>query len=321
MNSFVRNLCVKVKDIFIREPQLIGKYYRPFFLEKTSARNVFMADGRTTHGGMFDRLKGLISVYAISKVQEKDFKIHFTSPFRLEDYLVPIEYDWRIADEDLSYSYPSSRPLFLYGECYSPRRLMKNRRCEAHFYYGYDSLDEINKQYHTSFEWGDLYRELFQPTQRLQEYINHYREEIGKEYIAIHTRFLNLLGDKMETDINPTLPQEEKMQLIETISNQVMTLIDGCEEGQKIMLASDSATFISYMQQLTDRIYVVPGEIKHIDTASQTDDSDVIKMFLDYYLLAGAKKVYSIVGKGMWPSAFPEYAAKIGNTDFERLCV
>jgi len=36
-------------------------------------------------------------------------------------------------------------------------------------------------------------------------------------------------------------------------------------------------------------------------------------------LMGGAKKVYSIWSEGMWKSAFPEYAAMIGRTEFERV--
>ena len=37
-------------------------------------------------------------------------------------------------------------------------------------------------------------------------------------------------------------------------------------------------------------MYIVPGTVKHIDTAGETDDSENIKMFTDYYLISGAQK-------------------------------
>jgi hypothetical protein len=89
----------------------------------------------------------------------------------------------------------------------------------------------------------------------------------------------------------------------------------------RLMLASDSMTFIEYIKQLIPDVYVVPGTVKHIDTAGHTDDAENIKMFLDYYLIAGAKKVYNLVADGMWPSAFSEYAAKIGDVAFERVTI
>ena len=73
---------------------------------------VFMVDGRIPHGGMFDRLKGLITVYAIAKSQNISFYIHFTYPFRLEKYLYPNSYDWRIRDEDMIYESTLKSPLF-----------------------------------------------------------------------------------------------------------------------------------------------------------------------------------------------------------------
>lgn len=314
----LRNFIVRILDVFYREPRLVWKYYRPFsFCDKKSGRDIFMVDGRVGHGGMFDRLKGAISVYAVSKVHRKEFKIHHAYPFDLRKYLEPNGYDWSIAEEDVCYRFPAARPLFLYGECYDPKRLFKNRRCEAHFYYGYDSLDKINERYGTSYDWGQLYRELFKPTPHLQQYIGRYQQEIGCDYIAIHTRFLNLLGDKVETSINPELDSAGKAELMRQMTGKVKAL--AAMHGMRVMLASDSMTFIQHVQSEMPDVYVVPGQVKHVDTAGETNDAENIKMFLDYYLISHARKVFSMVGTDMWPSAFPEYAAKIGNVEFERI--
>ncbi len=284
---------------------------------------LFRVDGRVGHGGMFDRLKGLISVYAVAKAQGKPFRILFTYPFRLETYLEPRDYDWRLREGELSERFPKARPVFAYGECYNPVRIMKNRRRQTHFYYGYNSLDKINEHFGTDYDWGQLYHELFRPSPYLQQYLDHYQKEIGSDYIVVHTRFLNLLGDKTETDINPELPVEQRQALMDRIIEKMKevspSLGGGKGEASRVMLASDSMTFIAYARKRMPEVYVVPGTVKHIDTAGKTDDAENIKMFLDYYLIAGAKKVYNIVGPGMWPSAFPEYAAKIGQTEFERV--
>ena len=318
----MRSILVRLYDTWIREPRMIWQHYRPFFHNGERGRkdcNVFMADGRTMHGGMFDRLKGLISVYAVSKAQGKEFKINFTSPFRLERYLEPNNYDWSIGENELADSYPAARPLLLYGECYSPGRLLKNRRCEAHFYYGYDSLAAINDRYQTSYDWGELYHELFRPTTYLQQYIDNIARQLCNKYIAIHTRFLNLLGDKVETDINAELHAEQQQQLIKRIGNEIERVMKQHPDS-RLLLASDSTRFVDYATRCFPTIYVVPGRISHIGT-QQSDDGQVIKMFLDYYMLASAQKVYGIVADGMWASAFPEYAARIGGISFERIIV
>jgi len=94
--------------------------------------------------------------------------------------------------------------------------------------------------------------------------------------------------------------------------------IHACHPSSRMMLATDSMTFIYYAKERIPDLYVVPGTVKHIDTAGETDDSENIKMFTDYYLLARADKVYSLWHEGMWKSAFPEYAAVIGGVEFVR---
>lgn len=305
----------RIIDVVWREPKLIAKCYRPFCFEKKSNKMVFKVDGRFSHGGMFDRLKGAISVYAASQCIGREFKISFTHPFDLRDYLEPNEYDWTIDEKELAKGWPAARPLFLYGEFANPARLVKKRSCESHFYYGYNSLDWLNKRYNKNFEFGALYKQLFKPTERLQKYINMYKAEIGCKYVVAHFRFMNLIGDSTEfKEINPTLPEAEQSVLIEKSLEQLRQL-----STQRIMLCTDSARFVSIVKKQMPEVYVVPGEIRHIGTAEDNTDASTIKMFLDYYLIAEAEKVYNFVSDGMWKSAFPEYAAKIGQKPFERV--
>lgn len=314
----IRNFLVRLLDCCYREPRLINKYYRPFSFKRVGEKYVFMVDGRLGHGGMFDRLKGIMSVYAIAKARGVDFRINFTYPFRLEKYLEPNRYDWRLKGGELCYHYPAARPVIAYGEIVNPSRLWKQHKGQTHYYYGYNSLNNINAHFGTNYEWGALYRELFKPTAYLQQYIDHYRQEVGKDYFVVHTRFLNLLGEPMEiASRNPTLPETEQEQL-KSQCLEAIRLLRKKHEGLRLMIASDSMRFISYVLERMADVYVVPGTVKHIDTAGKTDDAENIKMFLDYYLIASARRVYSVVGPGMWKSAFPEYAAKIGGVPFER---
>ena len=312
---------VMLMDIVWREPKLILKYYqqpKPRNLA-WKGRNVLMVDSRVEHGGMFDCLKGIITIYAISKAMGKDFRIHFVSPFRLEDYLVPNHYDWTIGDDELCYSFPQARPVIAYGELSNPRRLWKKRRGETHFYYGYNSLDLVNEHFGTHNEWSELYDELFKPTEELQSQIDYYKKEVGDDYVVAHFRFLNLLGDKMEkASLNPTLPEQERKVLMERALAQLRRIAE-MHPGVRLMLASDSSNFVNYIKKEIPSVYTIPGTIKHVGTAKSASGAEIIKMFLDYYIIGGARKVYSLWTPGMWKSAFPEYAALIGGADFERI--
>ena len=334
----LRNKIVSLLDIFYREPRLkmrVSKEKNVIKLESDNDivnpnRYVFMVDGRIHHGGMFDRLKGLITIYAIAKAQGKEFKIDWIYPFHLDKYLSPVRTqqglicDWRINEQQMSWKPKDYQVVIAYGEFANPSRLWKNRKKETHFYYGYDSLKEVNNHFETHYNWGELYRELFKPTPYLQKYLDTFLKEIGSEYMAIHTRWLNLLGDKVEyTDINPELEsRERKKALMDAAVSKINEIYQNAKEKDsalRLMIASDSMTFISYLKQVIPDVYVVPGTVKHIDTAGETDDSENIKMFTDYYLIARAKRVYSLWHEGMWKSAFPEYAAKIGGVPFERI--
>lgn len=316
----LRDVCVMLYDAIFRSFYMKHSTANVITSQHTDTKNsyIFMVDGRIPHGGMFDRLKGAISVYAISKALGKDFRIDWTYPFDLRKYLEPNVYDWRIDENQMHWGYFDHNVVIAYGEINNPSRLWKNRQKETHFYYGYNSLDKINRFFKTEYDWGSLYREMFRPTAYLQKYLDYYHIEIGSDYIVVHTRFLNLLGDKTETDINPELQEEKKLPLM-CAARDVIVKIKRDWQNTRLMIASDSMTFITYISKEIPDVYIVPGKVKHIDTAGKTDDTENVKMFTDYYLISGARHVYSLWHEGMWKSAFPEYASKIGGVEFTRI--
>ena len=90
MNTFIEKAL-----IFRREAILILKYYlRMSDHYSAPHRIIYMADDRMCSSGMFDRLKGMVSLYALSKAQGKQFDIFHVNPFLLEDYLQPNSYNW-----------------------------------------------------------------------------------------------------------------------------------------------------------------------------------------------------------------------------------
>lgn len=334
MNKNLHYWLLRWKYTFLIEPRYIWANYRPFSFckKKNSSKYVFMVDGKMNHGGMFDRLKGLISIYALSKVNHADFRIYFSYPFKLEKYLTFNTYNWKIAEEDITYSFPLSRPLIVYGEHVHPSRIFKSRKGEVHYYYGFDSLDKLNRMYKTEFEFGQLYQELFKPTEYLQRYIYLYKSNLSENYVAIHIRFCNLLGDVVEKEgINHILDLERasflkvkcRDKIIEILRKEGISLKLPDRQKYSVLLSTDSQLFAEFIQKEIPQVYVVPGEIKHVDTVEETTDAQNIKLFLDYYMLSGAKRIYSLTDENeiLYKSAFPQYSAKIGNVPFKRECV
>ncbi len=75
---------------------------------------ICMFDGSLAHGGITDRIRGILTTWQEAKRRGTPFYIHWTHPFRLDTYLIPAEADWRI-DDCLKSS--------LYRDEYFPREL------------------------------------------------------------------------------------------------------------------------------------------------------------------------------------------------------
>lgn len=308
-----KNCFIKVL-ILRRQLITILRHYRPFSFKRTNSEYIYVSEPFMKHSGLFDKLKGIISIYALSKVYNIPYKIHFISPFILTKYLVPNDYNW--VPENVHFNYPSSHFYIVNNIFLKP--LWKKMKGENHFDLTYDVVDNINKRFGTSFDWGILYNELFKPSELLQSYLDNYSKIIGKEYIAIHFRMVNLLGDN--TEPNPDfkcLPEQEKIKLIE----DCIELIDNLKikHNKKIVIFTDSNIFSNFISTSHSDYYIVPGTIKHIGNNKKIEDQDAIKVFVDYYLISKADCVISVIGRGLYKSAFPAYAAKIGHRPFERI--
>jgi hypothetical protein len=79
-------------------------------------------------------------------------------------------------------------------------------------------------------------------------------------------------------------------------------------------------TFLSKAKQL-NRVFTLPGKIIHVDCVMDEQKEVYMKLFVDFFMLSKAKKVYSIGTKQMYPTNFPVYAAKINNAPFERILI
>ena len=94
--------------------QRLAPYYTANAPRAKNSRKqiICMYDGRMHHCGISDRLRGAVSAYYIARQMGYDFRIFFVHPFRLEDYLMPNEVDWRITKEELCYNLEDAAPMF-----------------------------------------------------------------------------------------------------------------------------------------------------------------------------------------------------------------
>ncbi len=306
----LHNRLVEYKRLF--------KYYT---LQKSCKKNLYISliDGRYYHGGMADRFKGMVSIYAFCKAQNLDYRICYKYPFQLENYLIPNIYNWQLKDNEfLSYNIFHSKPLILSKETEGKRLFRTRSNKQFHIYFNRDILEQINTHFQKNYQWGELFHELFKPTARLSAAIEQNLTQISQNYIALVFRFQQLLGDFNETGY-PILSDPEKQILIQKCLAQINQMHTQ-HPHQAFLITSDSISFLQEAQKI-ENCYIIPGKLTHMDY-TRNDDFDIhLKSFVDFFMLSKSQKIYSIGTKQMYPSEFPLYAAKLGNIPFQRIWI
>ncbi len=295
------------------EKEHIKKYYNiPVCnLNKVRKGIVVMIDGRQIHGGFADRLRGICTIYQYCKINNINFSIYYSTPFKLEDYLIPNQVQWICKQDELALDSRYARPVFLYEwmfphkyhKLYLKLRTIFSHKKQlqiytnSHFYY-----DSFSAQFQA----------LFKPAPRLLNAININMESINDKYIAMVFRFQQLLGDFKEGTFK-TLKTQEQEQLINKCINKTKELWDG---KQKILVTSDSKKFLDKISHL-EFVYTIPGNVVHIDYTKDANYEAYLKSFIDFYMIANAEKIYLLKTGNMYQSGFPKTASKVYNKPFK----
>lgn len=194
--------------------------------------------------GLSDRLKGIVTCYNYAKEFGYHLRIVFKTPFVLEDYIVPNKVDWVAGYEDLHYSIGHTRFFdesnILYMGDFTRVKLKPGK--EYHCYNIGNRQPDVYPG--TGYEWGQLYNELFKPSDALEKRLNSYSFK-EKEYVAVHLRFVNALDSFERPTIysTPLNSEEEKQHLIARCKRGIMDIKhrnNGCE----VLVFSDSQRFL-----------------------------------------------------------------------------
>lgn len=282
-------------------------------------RVVCIFDGKTKNGGLADRLRGIVSVYEVCKEQNLDFKILFTSPFNLSEFLVPNKVDWRINEDDLNYNTNIAALCYidtLTGSEYEAKKQrewfckeFKKKHIEFHV--------RTNAIFSYNGDFSTLFNELFKPSPRLRSSIEKQKAQLGTDYISTSFRFMNLLGDFNETfELHNKITKKEQSELIIKNIEQLRLLHDKYP-SKRILVNSDSTTFLQTAAKL-DYVYVIPGNVTHIDGKNNNNEYEAYeKTFLDFFMIANAERIYLLRTGQMYNSGYPFAASKTYNKPFE----
>jgi hypothetical protein len=297
----------------------LTKYYLKTFSKNSSKEKycVLKVDGRVMHGGLVDRLKSAVLVYAICKANNIPFKIYFSSPFKLQDILLPNEYDWIISKKDLTSNIFDTKIITSYT---GKLKLKFNYKTQIHVYnFGGGYIDHINSQFNTDYTFASLFKELFQPSDKLSLLIDDIKKKIGGSYISVCYRFQSLLGDFYEgKHFENKLLSFSNIEREKLINLSIAALMNIKENhpNMQILVTSDSSTFTSLVSKIPN-IITIPGKTVHMDYTSNEEENTYLKSYLDLYMLSGGDKIYRVSGKGLYESGFPNVAALMSNTEIE----
>lgn len=306
------------ESFFHREEKNLQQKYsmiKSESLHQTSI--VVMIDGRFIHGGLTDRLKGICTIYHYCKSRNIPFYIYHVYPFRLETFLKPKEYDWHIDDDEIDMNYYHSAVVLLndwqfhpfFHKAYLDRIISKNQGKQIHLY--------TNSPYYEK-SYGEDYNLLFKCSDSLQEKIDTSMRLMGnKPYVAMVFRFQQLLGDFEEKGY-PKLDESGKSNLIKRCERKVLELRSDNFANRPVLITSDSATFMQYMQKY-DFVFTLPGSVVHMDYTDNALEDVYMKSFVDMYMISEAEKIYLLVTGDMYPSGFPKYAARLNNKPFYKI--
>ena len=282
---------------------------------------IIMFDNQMQHGGLLDRIKGIITAKLIADELQYHFGIYVDkASFDLFKFLKPRNNIFKVDENQMVYNIWTSRPVIYYNrfkiDKASILKLFRKRKQQYHFYcntdllrYFYSDLSqsELNKR------WRVYFHELFYFTEYFD--VVYKQSFYSKNVIGIHLRFQFLLGDGEENTL--MLDNTAKEELIKDCICSVNKIISD-NYGFQFLIASDSTFFLNAFKIVKDinslGIIISKGTVGHIDFVHT--EAVLEKALTDFYLLSKCTSVYQILGKHMYNSQFSKYAAILGNADY-----
>ena len=281
---------------------------------------ISMIDGSYIHGGFTDRIRGILATYKWAKEHGYVYKINWVYPYKLEDYLYPNSVDWRITPREISYNTKEACPICIF-DYKMPFQGFMFRRLMSKF------VDGKHKQYHVysningfEDEYKKLFDELFIPSAEIQTEVNKHISLLGKNYISFTFRFQELLGDFKEQGSWVTLDDEGKRILIKRCIDIVREIYETKGLRGKILVTSDSSTFLAEISKKLNFVYTISGRISHMDFKSDSNNrASYMRSFIDFFLLARASSSYLVCCGGMYRSNFAKYASLYGEHEYQEI--
>jgi hypothetical protein len=284
---------------------------------------IFYCSDYSSSGGLTDRLKGIISAYQISIITNREFKVIYNHPFNLKKILDENHVKWHMSSsKEERQVLRNSKHYNLMGRKNNHnfmkliKKIIMDKNDFIAIRVNFDYSEILNNNFKTiNLNWTDCFNKLFKYSQFTNIMLADWVKSNGNnDLIGVHCRFINLMGDNIEK--GKELCDKNKQLLLKKIIKTIHAILP--DSAHKILLCSDSNRFLNQISQnktIMRKIIIAKGEPKHSEK-NQVSELELQKIIVDFFLLSYCDPVYSITYDGLYPSAFPKYAAKLNSSKF-----
>jgi hypothetical protein len=280
---------------------------------------IFMVDGSKSHGGLTDRLKGMISSYFLSQHYRLNFFLFYQFPFDfnkiwfskskniqtlvINPFKVKI---WHFSISSMKNGYDSFLKLPFQGKTnliYSNVNLL--------------SYDENNKPWQPIFVAKYLELKGYFEDKLAQSFSEKHPIIKPKQYAVIHFRCMNYFGDFEDSGL-PTLSLDEQENIIIAISQEIQ-LLRNKFDSTNYFIISDSRKLLIALQNRGFNVFDTK-ETAHIDVAGYPEDF-YMRGFEEFLLLQNSNAIQSIIlfhERKAFNSHYAYMASILGDASFTK---
>lgn len=264
------------------------------------------------YGGWVDRLKGIISSYELARMTGRSFRLDVPPSFPVLEFLEPVTFDWRAGPLtwnplDTSFHVSRDRRSRQFVE------LQHARRPRLYVDTNLDYLAQLHPDASSDALarlWKERFDELFRMRSDLADTVGALARPGA---LALHARFTGLLGDFKDV-VSNALPASERDDLRATCVRRVAEELNRAP-GRRVIVFSDSSSFLNEVTRISDEIVVLPGAPQHIDHVRDVRAA-LHKTVLDFFVMTRCAEIKQLRIGPMYNSAFSRYASFVGAIPF-----
>lgn len=275
---------------------------------------------KSQHGGLMDRVKGIISAAQIAESCELPLRIYEENDaVGILNFLKLKNDDFLLKNTNGFFNTWTSKLVLLNDKVKYPKeellRLFR-KKLNYHLFCNLDFSGVLFGQANAQKSWHDWFHKLFYFDEGL---VLKAQSILGQqETCGIHLRFTSILGDFDDTT-KVSLAAEDREALIKSCADEVFNLIQ-LHPWKQFMVVSDSTTFLDHIKKNqhlagTKKLIWADGTIGHVD---YNKNAKVIeKTILDFYLLTRCSKIIQVKESRMYNSQYSQYAAMVSGMPYE----